>query len=437
MHRRGTASRSLGHASQASGDLTMNLTRVLAAALCALPAFAADPDFTIAVIPDPQYLEICGSAYSRIFSWITANQAAWNIKIALGVGDTQNTTGHEAVVAAGFGILDTAGIPWASAAGNHDINNGGSIGATRTVEAPFQLGGFLAGDRRATKAQYNAALPGGGGSATWGGYYDSGGSLNYDAQNYWFTATIGARKLILAVLEFHPRSSVLVWLKGVHDAHPGYEFIVTTHSYLVDESAQSMRSVAVSGAGACSTTDTNISSFGPDGYLQGAAPLSNSGCEMWGGSDGTWAGWKSWNDLTMVIGGHALYAVGHNTGPQPPYYISLQPITSTGPRTQSVAQIFTNFQDLDNVAGYCPSGTRDGTTSVGHLTLLKFRPSTGKLEVYALSTNSGLWVSAGPTISHGSTPVLISNVDYPGVPSAIPPSTMVSGPATIRGGVVR
>jgi hypothetical protein len=415
------------------------MTKIIALLVLSCVCHAADPDFTIVAVPDPQYLQFCTSVYNGIFSWIVANRTLsvggtpLNIKAVIGMGDLEHTGGNEASASTAWGALDTAGIPFLSPAGNHDINDGGSMPPPRTVRTHFQLGGFFAGDVRATKAQYNAALPGGGGTATWGGYYDSGGSLNYDAQNMYFKMTVGVRKLLIAVLEFYPRSGVLVWLKGIHDANPGYEVLVVTHSYLTDTAAQVTRDTAISGAGPCSGTTAN--SYGPDSYSMGPAPGSNSGCEMWNGSDATWVGMKSWTNLTLVINGHELVAGSHLEGPDASFYTLLQPITSVSTKAQTVQQIFTNFQDLDQPTP-CTGGVGDPTKNAAHITLLKFRPAINKLEVYSLSTLSGNWVAAGPTLSYSGTPVALYNVNYPGVGPVIPASTSM-GSVTMRGGVVR
>src|SRR5690348_6719550 len=62
-------------------------------------ASAADPDYTIAVIPDAQYLGVqnwCGSMsttpYQTTINRIVSDQAAWNIQAVVSTGDCVNTT---------------------------------------------------------------------------------------------------------------------------------------------------------------------------------------------------------------------------------------------------------------------------------------------------------------------------------------------------------
>lgn len=425
--------------------------------LCASSCFGTDPDYTFAVIPDPQYLQFCTAVYSNMMTWIVNNRTlsvgggSLNIKAVIGVGDLEHTAGSETTATTAWTILDTAGIPWVAPAGNHDINDGGALGASgcgdgtgtfppcteRSVRAFCQAGGFFGGDTRAGKSQYNTTLPGGGGSAAGITVYDSGGGLNYDAQNYYLKLTIGTRNIILASLEFNPRSIVLNWLKAAHDANPSYEMIVSTHSYMQDQASQTKRNTSINAGTngtACQTTDSNMYVHGPDSYLQGAAPLSNSGCEMWNGSDGTWAGFKGWSNLTLVMNGHHLYNVGHTTGPQAPYYTVVQPVTSTSVRAQTVQQLFTNYQELEGAMSLCSGGVPNAGLNSGHVTLLKFRPSLNTLEVYTVATNSGNWASAGPTLSYGATPVLIANIAYSGI--APLPATSISGSVSVSGAVV-
>jgi hypothetical protein len=74
-------------------------------------------------------------------------------------------------------------------------------------------------------------------------------------------------------LEFFPRSSVLNWAKELHDGWPDHEIWVTTHGYMNTLGDQCGRNV-----------------YGPSTYSMGFAPSSNSGQEMWAGSDQSWPG---------------------------------------------------------------------------------------------------------------------------------------------------
>src|SRR5512140_2356612 len=97
-------------------------------------AHAADPDFTLAVIPDTQYLAYqCSAAFTNMMTWIVNNRAAdqggvfnTNIKAVIGVGDcTHNNSAGECTNGqTAYTRLDRAGIPWVNPPGNHDYGNG-------------------------------------------------------------------------------------------------------------------------------------------------------------------------------------------------------------------------------------------------------------------------------------------------------------------------
>src|ERR1035438_6816169 len=281
---------------------------VVGAASAALPrlARAEEPDFSVVVPNDPQYLAVlCSSGYSAMMRWIVDNQALavdgspLNIKAVVSAGDCVNTanTGEALNAAKAWSILDSNGIPWVSAPGNHDMVGGsdlsgrvlatnflaGGVFATdvrasktrwgsglavggsdlsgRVLATNFLAGGFFAPDVRSSKSCWGSALPGGGGYSDWGGSYDTSGA------NTWMRLGVGERQQLYIFLEFHPRVAVLDWAKGIHDAWPGHEVIVVTHSYLSGMGEQVIRGTSLAASSAA----------GPDVYNQGAAPNSTSG----------------------------------------------------------------------------------------------------------------------------------------------------------------
>jgi hypothetical protein len=376
---------------------------VAGAASAALPrlARAEEPDFSVVVPNDPQYLAtLCGKAYSAMMQWIVDNQATTvdgsplNIKAAVSAGDcVNNPNGGEASVAqSAWGVLDSNRIPWVSAPGNHDMVGASDLSG-RVLATNFQAGGFFAPDVRASKPCWGSALPGGGGYCYWGGSYDASGANTY------MRLEVEAKRQLYIFLEFHPRSVVLDWAKGIHDAWPGYEVIVVMHSYLTSAGKHVARG----------TGDAYANYFGPDAYLQGSAPDSNSGIEMW-------SGWLSgWSRLRMIVCGHWLWQVGYEFG----WIWQRTPIISASSRGQTVEQLFANAQDADNSYDYATGVAAGGPCAAGvesaHLFILKFCPSLEKLRFYGLSTHTGNWTGT-KALYASATPVRLFDVDWPEEP---------------------
>jgi hypothetical protein len=256
-----------------------------------------EPDFSLVIVPDPQFLAVaCTQLYRGLMNWVLKNQSSagslsLNIKAVVGVGDCVNNpdTLEAGSAQGGWGILDANGFPWITPPGNHDMVGGGDL-SSRIMAANFKPKGFFAADQRANQKCWGSSLPGDGGYSAWGGSFDS--------SNYYVRLIVGSRKLLLLSLEFQPRSVVLHWAKTIHDSFLDHECIVTTHSYLTDM-----------GDWACAPTDPLRSQYNLDDYKIGPAPASNSGYQMWHGSPGIppWPGLSTWSNVTMVLGGHSVY----------------------------------------------------------------------------------------------------------------------------------
>ena len=413
----------------------------------ALPPIPAN-DFSIVVIPDPQYLAaLCSPEYNAIMNWVLNNMttvvegSALNIKAVLGVGDCVNTanTAEARVAADAWGILDSNGIPWLSPPGNHDMVTGSGPGLQQRLLADnFRPGGFFAADTRGGQSYWGRSLSGGG-QCAWGGSYDATGG------NMYFKLDIGAMKILCMSLEFNPRTDVLNWARGVHDANLDHQVIITTHAYLVDTGGLNLRSTfaawspgvayaagdhaIVSGITYLSVANNNVgrpplsspswwamaANYGnyaygvnPDGYQQGVAPASNCGLEMWGGSRG-WRGFTEWSNLLAVVNGHFIYAPHHNndpSGPNPAWYWNRTQAISTSSRRQNVQQIFVNWQELDNAPGCA-----DRVTDRAHLFILKFLPASNTVRAYAFSANTGKWMG-GPSATPSFSPVRLFEASY-------------------------
>lgn len=388
----------------------------------------SDPDYTICVIPDPQYLTVsvgCTALYNQMANRIASDQAAWNTKCVIGVGDCQNngtvaSNGEGTVFANAVAILNTAGIPYISPPGNHDYDGGrGGASSRSNLCFAFLAGNIMGANTRAAWFGAGRSI-GAGDMAYWVGSYDTTGA------NTAISLLIGSRKLLIISLEFYPGSGPLNWAKGLHDSYVGmgYEVHVTTHGYSTTSTSFSFA--------------TRVGGFGPTLYSMAAAPYANSGLEMWRGyfpsdavdpSDPTWAGLQKWSNLLGLYCGHWI-----DGGQSGNTYWRLSQQASTSSRAQTVQQLFVNMQERDNPGSslnpppgtYCTGGTPDGASDVAHLFYLKFRPSLNTVEGYMFSSNSGKYAtgSGGTTwpFCTSSTPVnLFGSVAWAGINSPVLP----------------
>jgi hypothetical protein len=379
----------------------------------------SDPDYTLVIIPDPQYLSAvsCTALYGNMMNRMVSDQSSWNIKAVIGVGDCQNngllaSNSDYTRFAAAVAILNSAGIPYVSPPGNHDYDNNHPSDRANLSFA-FKAGSVMGADTRAAWFGSGRSI-GAGDMAYWVGSYDGTGA------NTAISLAIGSRRLLILSLEFYPGSLVLNWAQGLHDSYvsQGYEVHVTTHGYSDISTTLSFASRA--------------GGYGPTLYSMAAAPYANSGKEMWRGyfpsdsvdpSDATWGGFQKWSNLLGIYCGHWIDpAVSGGS------YWHLNPQISTSARGQTVQHLFCNMQERDNTTGfdpppstYCTGGVPDGISDIAHLFYLKFRPSLNTVEGYMLSSNSGLWATGSGNafpFCTSSTPVnLFGTVAWAGIPS--------------------
>src|SRR6476660_9273823 len=97
-------------------------------ALWALPSIASaqvNPDFTVVVLPDPQYYSATNPAiFDSQTQWIVNNISALNIKFVIDVGDTVNGGGEASQWQAASNAMSKleGKVPYIVALGNHDYN---------------------------------------------------------------------------------------------------------------------------------------------------------------------------------------------------------------------------------------------------------------------------------------------------------------------------
>lgn len=387
----------------------------------------ASAPWSVVLVPDPQYMAatyVCSigpTSYDNLMDWIVDNRnllvdgVPLNIKAAIGVGDCVNFAnpvyGGEGIIAAqAWSRLDAAGIHKQMAPGNHDWVNGGNAGFSRD---DAHLDGVWTGTNPFSATKLASVLGSGmslgsGDMAYWGGSYGPSGANTYTRMK------IGDRRILMIGLEFFPRSAVLNWAKRIHDAHPGHECWITTHSYLSDQANFSSNPNTPSNRASRGTGGPN-NCWGPDAYGMGAAPASNSAEEMWNGSDATWqGGLKSFTNLTAIFSGHWIDPAGDGG-----WYWQRNFPQSSSPRGQKVLELFANWQQLD-LAAQCGANSVNGDSDSGHLMILRFREDQAPrvVEAYALSTVSGRWYGPGG-IAPSAGPIQLFSLDVPGLPPGV------------------
>jgi hypothetical protein len=366
-------------------------------------------DFTIAIIPDPQFLaETCpnnlGGYYSAMMQWIvdhknivlTSSQPSFsaNIKAVVGVGDCVNSTaGTEyANAETAWTILDTHGIPFTTPPGNHDYAPEPT--SRSYLGAQFATGYFSASNRSSV---YGSGISlGGGDMAYWIGSYDGTGA------NTAVKFVISGIKLLILALDFFPGNAAWSWAHDVMLANSDCECYITTHAWLT----------------VFGTQYTRTDAFGPQTYKMADAPYSNSAVEAW-----STIGVKTWSNLFGIFGGHDVFGPRRTLSAalplphpeakdewfnpsgagSPPWFWQHVPIQSDSSRGQTVHQLFANAQELDEACSIHTSKAT-GTGQVASVFLLSRRPALGLLEGRMISTQSRDWFeSRSPSFPGGTS----------------------------------
>jgi hypothetical protein len=362
-----------------SASVLGGFTGAAASRLIGTPSVAAaGADFTIAIIPDPQYLaESCpnryGGHYTAVMQWIvdhknivfksSALSFEANIKAVVGVGDCVNQTNTDQFTNAqnAWKILDTNGMAFTTPPGNHDYV--GKPTSRNRLGDQFATGYFSA--KRRAKV-YGAGIDlGGGDMANWIGSHDGTGA------NTAVKFVISGIKLLVLAMDFFAGNAAWSWAYDVMSANSNSECYITTHAWLTMTGTQY----------------TRADGYGPDSYLMAAAPYSNSAEEAW-----NTLGVNTWPSLCGIFSGHDIFG-GHNSDPHrptPAWYWQQVPVKSVSPRGQTVHQLFANSQQIDESCGTSVS-TASGAGQTASVFLLSRRPALGLLEGRMISTQSGEW----------------------------------------------
>jgi hypothetical protein len=355
------------------------------------PVAAAGPDFTIAIIPDPQYLaQSCpdnsGGYYAGMMKWIVNNRNmvltssatpfGANIKAVVGVGDCVNETSayQYANAQTAWTILDTNRIAFTTPPGNHDYT--GEPSSRSQLGAAFTTGYFSAGSRSAV---YGSGIGlGGGDMAYWVGSHDATGA------NTAVKFVISGVSLIILAMDFFAGTAAWSWAYDVMLANSDCECYITTHAWLTANGTQYQR------------TDT----YGPNGYSMAGAPYSNSAAEAW-----STLGVNTWPNLHGIFSGHDLFG-SNNSDPSgtstPPWFWQQVPVKSESPRRHTVHQLFVNSQQIDAGCSVTVSKA-SGAGQTASVFLVSRRPGLRLLEGRMISTHSGDWFGSRSASFPGGT----------------------------------
>jgi hypothetical protein len=195
---------------------------------------SAQGDFTIVALPDTQNeAQFYPAVLNSQTQWIVNNQQSLNIQAVLGLGDIVNNGSDDTQQTnadAAYRMLDTAGIPYFAAIGNHDYDN-----VMPSTRATTGFDKWFGPSRYAAYPWYLGQYPAGSNA----NFY---GVLNINGNNY----------LILS-LEYVPRDAAVTWAQGILQANEDKEAILITHSFLFVDGTR---------VDQCDTQDMNKDNYG-------------------------------------------------------------------------------------------------------------------------------------------------------------------------------
>jgi hypothetical protein len=374
-------------------SLLSGLSGAAASRLIGTPSVAAaGADFTIAIIPDPQFLaascpDSSSAYYVAMMKWIVDNKHIVftsgtqpfdaNIKAVVGVGDCVNSaenTSESTNAQTAWRILDTNAMAFTTPPGNHDY--AGEPSSRSHLGAQFATGYFSANSRASV---YGSGIDlGDGDMAYWIGSYDATGA------NTAVKFVISGIKMLILALDFFAGNAAWSWAYDIMLANSECECYITTHAWLTRYGAQFRRS----------------DPYGPDLYSMADAPYSNSAAEAWEA-----IGVKTWSNLFGIFGGHDVFGNQKSDPPgasSPPWFWHQVPIRSDSSRGQTVHQLFTNSQHIDGACSVSVSRA-NGAGQTASVFLLSRRATLGLLEGRMISTHSGDWFKSRSDSFPGGT----------------------------------
>ena len=184
-------------------------------------------EFTIAVIPDPQFYtdsyetEDCKNLglYGETVYWIVDNKNLYNIKFVTHMGDITNNapvTAQWEIAKNAHQLLQFNNIPFSVIPGNHDYEADNPFIPPYPAYDPCtrDLTNFRTyfGATHFNPPWYTDAHPGG-------------------IENTYNTFEVGDLKFLILNLEYAPRADIMDWAHSIIQSFPDRRVIVTTHCY--------------------------------------------------------------------------------------------------------------------------------------------------------------------------------------------------------------
>ena len=174
--------------------------------------------FTLAVVPDTQYLfddeqgRSDPEPLAESFAWIAEHAQARDIVFTASLGDiVEHATPQEFDVASPvYGLLDEAGLPYSTLAGNHDVD-AGLVDTERPDSAYLE---HFGPQRFKDQMTFRDADPTGYNTA----HVFSGGGQEW----------------LLLALDWRMSDQSFDWAQSTIDAHPTLPVILTTHELVYD-----------------------------------------------------------------------------------------------------------------------------------------------------------------------------------------------------------
>lgn len=169
-----------------------------------------NPRFTLAVIPDTQYLFDADrgdpAPLAATLRWIQDRQADENIVFTTHLGDIVENAQASELAAAGevFRVFDRRRTPYSVLAGNHDIDPN-----TTDQRGPSPYLDVFGPERFRPLATYRGATP--------------------DGYNTYHVFRAAGREWLVLALDWRPSDATLAWARQVIKAHSRTPVILTTH----------------------------------------------------------------------------------------------------------------------------------------------------------------------------------------------------------------
>lgn len=183
-----------------------------------------DTKFSFAVMPDTQQEVLSGTdtRFRNRTDWLVQNRSALDLRFVASSGDVVNwdTPDHLQYVIARNAMrpIETAGIPYALAIGNHDTQATGVGGSARDPARTRELvRDTTVFNQYFTVSQFGAVK----------GQFETG-----KVDNSYSTFEAGGVQWMVLTLELWPRVEAVNWAKNVVAAHPRHNVIVVTHDYI-------------------------------------------------------------------------------------------------------------------------------------------------------------------------------------------------------------